>query len=81
MALTVEKLFAAVYADPAADEARQVLADRLVELGDPRGEVIALQMKRPDDARAKRLIAKHRAAWLGAGLAEGPAGLKAQTWR
>jgi uncharacterized protein (TIGR02996 family) len=65
MALTVEKLFAAVYADPASDEPRQVLADRLLELGDPRGEVIALQMKDPKNARAKKLIKQHRAAWLG----------------
>jgi uncharacterized protein (TIGR02996 family) len=70
LALSVENLYAAVYADPASDEARQVLADRLVELGDKRGEVIALQMKDPKSPRAKKLIKQHRAAWLGQPLAE-----------
>jgi hypothetical protein len=63
--LNLARLFDDVYRDPGADEPRQVLADRLLELGDPRGEVIALQMKDPDDARARRLIRKHHVDWLG----------------
>jgi uncharacterized protein (TIGR02996 family) len=67
-------LLAAVYADPDADAPRLVYADWLLERDDPRGELIALQfkqhrgeiLKRSEAGQAKKLIAKHQRAWLGA---------------
>lgn len=41
-----ERLFAAVYAAPHDDGPRAVLADALLEQGEPRGEFIALQLAR-----------------------------------
>jgi hypothetical protein len=54
-----------------SDEARAVQADALVEKGDPRGELIALQSAPPTKAslaRQKALIRAHEKSWLG-GLA------------
>jgi uncharacterized protein (TIGR02996 family) len=62
-------MLAAVLADPADDGARAVLADALIEAGDPRGELIALQMAPSDPDKAKRIakiIKEHRAHLLGA---------------
>ena len=66
-------LFRAVYEQPDDDGARAVLADELVEKGDPRGTFIALQLARkgraPTEAERKQemaLLVKHQAAWLGA---------------
>lgn len=60
--------FAAVYAAPADDAPRHVLADALLEAGDPRGELLALQlMASPtaaDRKREKALLAAHAKAWL-----------------
>ncbi len=44
---------------------RQIYADLLLELGDPRGEVISLQLANRDHARAAALIAEHGRAWIG----------------
>lgn len=44
---------------------RQIYADHLLELGDPRGEVISLQLASADPARVAALIASHGRAWLG----------------
>jgi uncharacterized protein (TIGR02996 family) len=68
--VTVEELFAAVYRDPRSLEARAVLADRLQEAGDPRGEFIALQCARDGKSpnpgkRERELLGKHADAWLG----------------
>ncbi len=67
-----QELFDAVYADPHSDARRLVLADRLLEENDPRGEFIALQMQklqRPLSGSAMRreklLLRKHREQWLG----------------
>jgi len=62
------RLLAAVYEDLASDTNRMVLADRLLELGDPRGELIALQLARaragtPPTPRERALIAQHGHAW------------------
>jgi uncharacterized protein (TIGR02996 family) len=61
---------AAVYADPDDDRPRAVYADELLEKGDPRGELIQLQLNAaPTPAQLKRiqeLIAKHERKWLGA---------------
>ena len=68
MSLT-DDLYAAVYATPFDDAPRSVLADHLQELGDPRGELIALQLARadadPPSDRETELLDAHRRAWLG----------------
>ena len=68
-------LLAAVYADPDDDGARLVYADALLERGDPRGELIALQCRlahAPDSPDAKQLrrrirelLDSHGKLWLG----------------
>lgn len=67
--LDPKELFAAVYANPADDQARSVLADLLQERSDPRGELIALQLARAAGGkRSKReteLLAAHGREWLG----------------
>jgi len=65
---TALALVRAVYADLTSDASRMVLADRLLELGDPRGELIALQLARarldtPSSARERALLAQHGTAW------------------
>lgn len=68
-AATIAELYAVVYANPDDDGARQVLADALQEIGDPRGELIALQLSGPasaDPKREKALYKKHVKEWLGA---------------
>jgi hypothetical protein len=62
------RLLAAVYEDLAADASRMVLADRLIELGDPRGEMMALQLARsrsgePVTSRERELFSQHGHAW------------------
>jgi uncharacterized protein (TIGR02996 family) len=63
----VNVAFAAVYSEPASDAARAVLADVLLEVGDPRGELIALQQASEprDQRRINALLKKHGKAWLG----------------
>lgn len=64
-----ERLFAEVFAHPHDDERRRVLADYLLERGDPRGEFIALQVMGelgPHQRRREReLLREHGRAWLG----------------
>nr|HEX4316535.1 TIGR02996 domain-containing protein [Kofleriaceae bacterium] len=63
----LDALYAAVYASPDDDAPRQVLADALLELGDPRGELIALQLApRRDLERERALLDAHGAAWSAA---------------
>lgn len=70
---TEEALLAEVYAAPYDDAPRLVLADFLLEKGDPRGELITLQFKgdksKAELAREKALIAEHGKRWLG-GIAD-----------
>lgn len=61
-----------VYANPDDDEPRAVLADLLQARGDPRGELIALQLavaagraSDDGDARIEALVRDHGRAWLG----------------
>lgn len=68
----VPELLARVYTDPLSDELRQVVADHLAELGDPRGDFIALQYAKaagrgtPElEAATAKLLGEHRLAWLG----------------
>lgn len=53
-------------------EALHVLADRLCELNEPRGELMALQLARTPGQAPRpeelQLIAKHSAAWVPSGL-------------
>lgn len=65
------ELLAAIYDAPDDRALRQVYADALLEAGDPRGELIAIQCAGPRaDAAARRreraLLAAHGTAWLGA---------------
>ncbi|MCA9566679.1 MAG: TIGR02996 domain-containing protein [Myxococcales bacterium] len=60
---TREELLRAIYDAPADDGPRAVLADLLIEEGDPLGVFIQSQL-RGDTRRAKSLLAKHRKEWL-----------------
>jgi uncharacterized protein (TIGR02996 family) len=66
---TDEALFAAVYAAPDSDGPRAVLADYLLEQGDPRGEFIALQLAKQKshagERREKQLLELYELPWLG----------------
>lgn len=71
LAVTIEGLLAEVYASPDDDAPREVCADWYSERGDPRGEMITLQLARhrdPSRAMSRRehaLISKHGKAWAG----------------
>ncbi|MBL8719009.1 MAG: TIGR02996 domain-containing protein [Myxococcales bacterium] len=67
-----DALFRAVLSAPDDDGALSVLADALQELGDPRGEFIAIQLAETRGAaslaatkRADALLKKHKKEWLG----------------
>jgi uncharacterized protein (TIGR02996 family) len=75
-------LLAAILASPDDDGPRRIYADHLAEQGDPRGELIALQLSSaivPDDdprraevaAREAELIKQHKKAWTAFGDAPG----------
>ncbi len=67
----LEALLGAIYDAPDDDAPRLVLADALLERGDPRGELIALQLRgdRHSDKlstkREKELLDTHGKQWLG----------------
>jgi uncharacterized protein (TIGR02996 family) len=68
--LTIEQLLREVWASPADDGPRQVLADWLAQRGDPRGELIALQLVRRTSDRAalrreRKLTTEHGRSLLG----------------
>ncbi len=70
MGPTTRALFAEVYARPDDDAPRLVLADHLLELGDPRGEFLALQLakgKPTPSARRKRRRSSRSTASRGSG--------------
>lgn len=63
----IEELFQAVWERPDDMELRLVLGDALLELGDPRGELIQLQ-RRPEADHARRimrLLQQFGLTWLG----------------
>ena len=62
----VAALLELVYATPDEDGPRHVLADFLQELGDPRGEFIALDLSGAGSEARAALLEQHRADWLGA---------------
>lgn len=61
-------LLAAVYAQPDATDRRAVYADFLNEVGDPRGEFIALQLANADkprmSPRESQLLRRHLGEWI-----------------
>ncbi len=63
------ELLAAVYADPDDDSPRHVLGDYLIDHGDPRGELIQLQLARGrtgfPTSRELELLEQHAVQWLG----------------
>jgi uncharacterized protein (TIGR02996 family) len=66
------QLLRAVFDNPHDDGLRLVLADALTEAGDPRGELITLQLgrlggrgTRKSKARERALIREHVATWIG----------------
>ncbi|MBL8919926.1 MAG: TIGR02996 domain-containing protein [Myxococcaceae bacterium] len=63
----VNEMFEAVWAAPHELDRRLVLADALLEAGDPRGEFIALQFETSARARkrAQKLLDRHRRRFLG----------------
>jgi uncharacterized protein (TIGR02996 family) len=64
----IDELWRQVHATPDDDAIRAVLADALLAVGDPRGELIALQLQPLDPARAARidqLVEIHGVRWLG----------------
>lgn len=66
----VRALFEAVYADPDDDALRAVLADALLELGDPRGRFIHEQLQRASSGQQptreeRQLLERHEETWLG----------------
>ncbi|HEU0036014.1 MAG TPA: TIGR02996 domain-containing protein [Kofleriaceae bacterium] len=65
----VRELLAAIHAAPDDDGPRSVLADHLLQRGDERGELIALQLARPRDGepieRERELVARHAVQWCG----------------
>ncbi|MEP6865066.1 MAG: TIGR02996 domain-containing protein [Deltaproteobacteria bacterium] len=61
----LDTLLDAVYADLANDAPRAIYADALQDAGDPRGELITLQLTTPGTRREKQLLRDHERAWLG----------------
>jgi uncharacterized protein (TIGR02996 family) len=71
-ARTVERLRREIYDDPANTQLRLVYADLLLEGADPHGEMVRTQLASPSPANEKRargLLRKHKATWLGDDLA------------
>jgi len=67
---TKEELLALVWAHPDDDGPRHVLADHLLEIGDPVGELLALQLgpmplTEAQQRRERRLLKDHLESWLG----------------
>lgn len=64
----IDALYAAVFAAPADDGPRLVLADALQEAGDPRGEFLSLALQPRRTQRSERrmgkLLERHRTAFL-----------------
>jgi uncharacterized protein (TIGR02996 family) len=60
------ELLAEIYERPDDDELRKVYGDLLLERGDPRGELIALQYQPERDLkREAAILRKHQKVWLG----------------
>jgi uncharacterized protein (TIGR02996 family) len=71
-AKTTDDFLREIWSAPDDDGPREVFADWLIERGDPRGELITLQLARARGTtnvaalrREKALLAKHARTWLG----------------
>jgi uncharacterized protein (TIGR02996 family) len=64
-AVSEESLLASIYDAPDDDAPRLVYADWLQEKDDPRGELIALQLRGGDQKRVNALIKANKKKWLG----------------
>jgi uncharacterized protein (TIGR02996 family) len=64
---TADELLAAIYAAPFDDAPRSVYADFLMETGDPRGELIALQLRRGRGEGKRADVTRERALLREAG--------------
>lgn len=66
----VGALYREVLARPADDAARHVLADALLEIDDPRGQLLSLQLGGADehDPRVRKLVRAHQRDWIGPDL-------------
>jgi len=62
----LEALYAPIWQAPRDTARRQVLADVMLERGDPRGEFISLQLAQASPKRQRTLLKTHGRAWLGA---------------
>ena len=60
-----QTLWDAAIADPDDRDALAVLADWMVEQGDPRGTFMQLQLTDQDPRTQRQLLERHRAEWLG----------------
>src|SRR5512138_844127 len=58
------QLLAQIAERPRDEQARRVYADRLLDRGDPRGELIALQLAHADPDRVAALLREHAQAWV-----------------
>lgn len=58
------RLLAQIIESPGDLVLRQVYADLLLDRGDPRGELIALQLAGRDPDRAAQLVAAHAERWI-----------------
>ncbi|HEU0031175.1 MAG TPA: hypothetical protein VFQ53_11120 [Kofleriaceae bacterium] len=63
----IAELYAQVYAHPDDDHVRQVLADALISIGDPRGQLILMQLQPAADQlrEVMGLLQRHGLSWLG----------------
>ena len=63
----LDELYRAVWERPTDAELRLVIADALLEAGDPRGELIQLQLhpRADQEQRVMRLLQQHGLTWLG----------------
>lgn len=69
--MQLDALLEAIYASPDDDGPRAVLADHLIQQGDPRGTFIALQLSRArgggwPSKQERRLLHRHARRWCGA---------------
>ncbi len=64
----IAHLYEEVYSRPDDNELRSVLADALLAIDDPRGELIRCQLEptRDHERRAMRLVQQFGLAWMGA---------------
>ncbi len=60
----LDPLEQAVVANPAELSSRRVIADQLLERGDPRGELISLQLGAGNKSRELELLAEHGKRWV-----------------